>query len=67
MEKGMTELQLKIRRLAHRVSALKKAGKDVSAVVAELTKLRAMRKEELAASKGAAKPAGEPEKAPEQA
>lgn len=53
----MTELQLKIRRLAHRVSALKKGGKDSSAVVTELTQLRAQRKEELAAEK-AAKAAG---------
>lgn len=56
----MTELQLKIRRLAHRVSALKKGGKDSSAVVTELTQLRAQRKEELAAEK-AAKAAGKKE------
>lgn len=49
----MTELQLKIRRLAHRVSALKKGGKDASADAAELTSLRAQRKEELAAEKAA--------------
>lgn len=53
----MTELQLKIRRLAHRVSALKKGGKDPAAVVAELTQLRAQRKEELAAEKAAKAPA----------
>lgn len=53
----MTELQLKIRRLAHRVSALKKGGKDAAAVVAELTQLRAQRKEELAAEKAAKAPA----------
>lgn len=53
----MTELQLKIRRLAHRVSALKKGGKDASAVVAELTQLRAQRKEELTAEKASKAPA----------
>ena len=53
----MTELQLKIRRLAHRVSALKKGGKDTAAVAAELTQLRAQRKEELAAEKAAKGPA----------
>lgn len=47
----MTDLQLKIRRLAHRVSALKKNGKDFSAPLAELTALRAQRKEEHAAEK----------------
>lgn len=47
----MTELQLKIRRLAHRVSALKKSGKDFSAPLAELTTLRGQRKEEHAAEK----------------
>lgn len=47
----MTELQLKIRRLAHRVSALKKSGKDFSAPLAELTTLRVQRKEEHAAEK----------------
>lgn len=50
----MTELQLKIRRLAHRVSALKKSGKDFSAPLAELTTLRGQRKEEHAAEKKAA-------------
>lgn len=49
----MTELQLKIRRLAHRVSSLKKGGKDVTALTDELAKLRAQRKEELAAGKAA--------------
>lgn len=49
----MTELQLKVRRLAHKVSALKKGGKDVSADAAELARLRAQRKEELAAEKAA--------------
>lgn len=49
----MTELQLKIRRLAHRVSALKKGGKDSSADASELASLRAQRKEELAAEKAA--------------
>lgn len=49
----MTELQLKIRRLAHKVSALKKGGKDISADAAELARLRAQRKEELAAEKAA--------------
>lgn len=47
----MTELQLKIRRLAHRVSALKKSGKDFSAPLAELTTLRGQRKEEHATEK----------------
>lgn len=49
----MTELQLKIRRLAHRVSALKKGGKDASADASELASLRAQRKEELEAEKAA--------------
>ena len=49
----MTELQLKIRRLAHRVSVLKKGGKDSSADASELASLRAQRKEELAAEKAA--------------
>lgn len=49
----MTELQLKIRRLAHKVSALKKGGKDTAAAVSELTQLRAQRKEEHAAEKAA--------------
>lgn len=53
----MTELQLKIRRLAHRVSALKKGGKDAAAVVAELAQLRAQRKEEHAAEKASKAPA----------
>lgn len=58
----MTELQLKIRRLAHRVSALKKSGKDFSAPLAELTTLRGQRKEEHAAEKKPAekKPAEAP-------
>ena len=47
----MTDLQLKIRRLAHRVSALKKNGKDFSAPLAELTQLRAQRKAEHAGEK----------------
>lgn len=47
----MTDLQLKIRRLAHRVSALKKNGKDFSAPLAELTQLRAQRKTEHAGEK----------------
>jgi len=65
----MTELQLKIRRLAHRVSALKKGGKDTAAVVAELTQLRAQRKEEHAAEKKAAekKPAEKAAEAPAKA
>lgn len=49
----MTELQLKIRRLAHKVSALKKSGKDTAAVLAELTPLREQRKAERAAEKAA--------------
>lgn len=62
----MTELQLKIRRLAHRVSALKKNGKDFSAPLAELTQLRAQRKEEHTAEKKAAekKPAEKVAEAP---
>lgn len=47
----MTDLQLKIRRLAHHVSALKKNGKDFSAQLAELTDLRAQRKAEQANEK----------------
>ena len=47
----MTELQLKIRRLAHRVSVLKKAGKDSAAAAAELAQLRAQRKTEHAGEK----------------
>jgi hypothetical protein len=47
----MTDLQLKIRRLAHRVSALKKNGKDFSAPLAELTQLRAQRTIEHAGEK----------------
>lgn len=47
----MTELQLKIRRLVHRVSAFKKKGKDFSAVAAELEQLRAQRKAEGASEK----------------
>lgn len=47
----MTDLQLKIRRLAHHVSALKKNGKDFSAPLAELTGLRAQRKAEHAGEK----------------
>lgn len=52
----MTELQLRIRRLAHRVSALKKNGKDISAPMAELTQLRDQRKEEHTAEKAAKAP-----------
>lgn len=47
----MTDLQLKIRCLAHRVAALKKNGKDFSAQLAELTELRAQRKAEQANEK----------------
>ena len=47
----MTELQLKIRKLAHKMSTLKKAGKDTSAVLAELAPLREQRKAERAAEK----------------
>ena len=62
----MTELQLKIRKLAHKVSALKKAGKDTAAVLAELTPLREQRKAERAAEKKAAekKPAETAAEAP---
>lgn len=65
----MTELQLKIRRLAHHVSVLKKGGKDFSAPLAELTTLRAQRKEEHAAEKKAAekKPAEKAAEAPAKA
>jgi len=49
----MTELQLKIRKLAHKASTLKKAGKDTAAVLAELTPLREQRKAERAAEKAA--------------
>lgn len=47
----MTDLQSKIRRLAHRVSNLKRIGKDFSAPLAELTQLRAQRKTEHAGEK----------------
>lgn len=47
----MTELQLKIRRLAHRVSALKKANKDFLALSTELSNLRAQRSEERSLEK----------------
>ena len=68
----MTDLQLKIRRLAHRVSALKKNGKDFSAPLAELTQLRSQRKTEHAGEKKekadkkaeAAAPAAAPAEAP---
>lgn len=47
----MTELQLKIRKLTHKVSALKKAGKDPAMIIAELEALRGQRKAERAATK----------------
>ena len=47
----MTELQLKIRRLAHKVSAMKKHGKDASVDITELTSLREQRKTEREAEK----------------
>ena len=47
----MTDLQLKIRRLAHVVSAGKKANKDVATLQAELEQLRAQRKAERAGEK----------------
>lgn len=43
MRKNMTELQLRIRRLAHKATCLRKLGKDVSAVSAELAELRRQR------------------------
>ena len=60
----MTELQLKIRRLAHRVSAFKKKGKDISAVAAELEQLRAQRKAEGASEKKSPKAKAPAEPAP---
>lgn len=53
----MTELQLKIRRLAHRVSTLKKKGKEeeLAKTLAEITELRAQRKDECVAERAAAK------------
>lgn len=42
----MTELQLQIRRLAHKASALKKRGKDTTEVLKLLGDLRAARKDE---------------------
>lgn len=47
----MTELQLKIRKLTHKVSTLKKAGKDPATIIAELEPLRTQRKAERAAAK----------------
>ena len=55
----MTELQLKIRKLTHKLSTLKKAGKDTSQVLAELTPLRAQRKAEAAAEKAVKTPKAE--------
>ena len=55
----MTELQLKIRKLTHKLSTLKKGGKDTSQVLAELTSLRAQRKAEAAAEKAAKAPKAE--------
>lgn len=52
----MTELQLKIRKLAHKVSTLKKAGKDTAPILAELTPLREQRKAERAAEMAAKPP-----------
>ena len=53
----MTELQLKIRRLAHRVSTLKKKGKEeeLAKTLTEITELRAQRKDECVAERAAAK------------
>lgn len=53
----MTELQLKIRRLAHRVSTLKKKGKEeeLAKTLAVITELRAQRKDECVAERAAAK------------
>lgn len=47
----MTELQLKIRKLTHKLSTFKKAGKDTAAIIAELEPLRAQRKAERTATK----------------
>lgn len=47
----MTELQLKIRKLTHKVSAFKKAGKDPAPIIAELETLRGQRKAEREAAK----------------
>jgi len=55
----MTELQLKIRKLTHKLSTLKKGGKDTSQVLAELTPLREQRKAERAAEKAAKAPKAE--------
>lgn len=52
----MTELQLKIRKLAHKLSSLKKAGKDTAGVLAELTPLREQRQAERAAEKASKAP-----------
>ena len=60
----MTELQLKIRKLAHKVSTFKKAGKDTAAILAELTPLREQRKAERAAEKAVKAPKAKPEEAP---
>lgn len=47
----MTELQLRIRRLTHKAARLRKLGKDIAAVAAELAELRRQRAEEKARPK----------------
>lgn len=44
----MTDLQLRIRRLTHKATRLRKLGKDTAAVAAELAELRRQRAEEKA-------------------